>query len=98
STVPRPLPSTTLFRSSRDGDEAARFVHGEQPEVAYAGQMPQAVLLQRGRARARFLPIDRPDAGGADVRRRRAVVSIDRRMEAARSEEHTSELQSRENL
>src|SRR5690606_41295948 len=98
ATPPLPLfPSTTLFRSRRlrhlQGGGAGQLVAAALDEVGEGVVRVQVALEGRGRrrrggpgrGRGRLGPADRAH-GQADAGR------------AARSEEHTSELQSRENL
>src|SRR5690606_41763858 len=95
SSAPRPLPSstlfpyTTLFRSLRRGVLAGLVPRGEV-------EGPRAPDAARARPVVRRA-VEREEAIHArDVREPAVRVPRDRR--AVRSEEHTSELQSRENL
>src|SRR5690606_42124121 len=94
--MPTLFPYTTLFRSLATDSDAGRAV---SPWAG--GVFAQALLAgPRGlhpccavRARACHPPADRP----ARVRHRPPPLSK-QRLQVLRSEEHTSELQSRENL
>src|SRR5690606_42009606 len=96
-TIPRParcplFPYTTLFRSTRadlrEHDEAVQA--GKE-----AGQWVGHVLQLLGKARGASTWDMLGGGAFADAVERHHLVSAD---QAARSEEHTSELQSRENL
>src|SRR3712207_7211079 len=79
------FPNTTLFRSVRDGGDAA---HGR------AGRRGAPLLLERYR---RWQPLDGVHVGDACLVDEAAGIGRDR-LEVPRSEEHTSELQSRQYL
>src|SRR5690606_41713314 len=88
---PTPFPYTTLFRSAdvpqRDVDRAHHLAR--RPTAAHVGERPEdrvPEVLDAGRVRPGDEVVDLPH----HVR--------DRAVRAGRSEEHTSELQSRENL
>src|SRR5690606_41744822 len=91
-----PFPYTTLFRSRRAAAVAAARLPDRGRAPADGARPPEP----RGRASARSRPPVAPPRRGAYARR---PDGGDRRALAApragpRSEEHTSELQSRENL
>src|SRR3712207_7471942 len=79
------FPYTTLFRSDPCGRESGEFAVGE-PFVDVGDALVPAPALRDG---------VRDDAVVATVRR---CVDDDRPLDAQRSEEHTSELQSRQYL
>src|SRR5690606_39580299 len=90
--LPRPPPSTlfpytTLFRSARFRRAQCRHRHPRQRRPSRA--LPRTRGLGRGGDHRRDELVRRP-RGQPSARRRLSL--------AARSEEHTSELQSRENL
>src|SRR5690606_41417175 len=91
---PPPFPYTTLFRSGllehaahrrggRLGIDRGRQAHAELERRAWAQDIAGLVGQRQ--------------AGGTDHRQRRTPGAIEDRLDR-RSEEHTSELQSRENL
>src|SRR5690606_39853980 len=84
-TISRPFPYTTLFRSPRDG----RYRAAAECRRSVSGEARFRRRSYGGCGRARLSIALRRARGGADALARRA---------ADRSEEHTSELQSRENL
>src|SRR5690606_41746704 len=91
-TLPRtPFPYTTLFRS----DEAP-----DVRRAALAAGRMLATAGETGRALAGLLSDTVLDAKQSDRVRQMAVEAISdlREVRAIRSEEHTSELQSRENI
>src|SRR2546430_10354272 len=80
------FPYTTLFRS--DGDAVAL-----DPPAGVTGTMVRGVILSRADARTARRRGERRLAPGAA-----GLRSVRRRARRARSEEHTSELQSQSNL
>src|SRR5690606_41391760 len=84
-----PLPSTTLFRSD-DAELAELFV--QLPDIRKWTEAIEQAALRRAYSEQRQLPGLKVVMSGG-----RRVVSDEAGL-AARSEEHTSELQSRENL
>src|SRR5690606_41490080 len=91
--APPPLPSTTLFRSGR---RAASRAVGGAAALAAPGPLasPRALPAMQGRRAPPGGPGPAPhEAAWAARAPSRGGVDV-----VARSEEHTSELQSRENL
>src|SRR5436309_7885440 len=93
---PSPFPYTTLFRSGRRDDAELLLKHALVPYQQ--GRYPQALRwIRRG-----LEALDDAGSGEAAAQRARLTApGVVERLETApdpRSEEHTSELQSRENL
>src|SRR5690606_40042654 len=94
--APPLFPSTTLFRSAGPAS-ASRL----PPRSSGGTAAPSASTGGRPAAPASPASFSGPSRGASDVTdaaRRVLVVDDDPDARAARSEEHTSELQSRENL
>src|SRR5690606_41761802 len=92
-----PFPYTTLFRSVQDGAmRLSCFARngGRRGKKVVSAPLRQASQAKRLDARSR---IRRGRAGTAPVRKGQPPTAPDEGL-CARSEEHTSELQSRENL
>src|SRR5690606_40085788 len=91
-----PFPYTTLFRSgSGSHPEGLSVVRGSP---AGSAEFPDGAIRSAAPAVARYRPHPRGVGGGYPVVQHVAVRRRGAGAQAFRSEEHTSELQSRENL
>src|SRR5690606_41813545 len=96
--TPTPLPSTTLFRSEdAPGDVPRADVRGDEnrPTPHLVGTQEVLAALDRVTERRRRIARGREPFGQAVPVARQRGRDVER---LDRSEEHTSELQSRENL
>src|SRR5690606_41941589 len=97
-TRPHVFPYTTLFRSQpRPADEIRERVRGPPEQLLQGGDDAEG-LVAAGQAPARLPVAERRDAHGAVARAQALGDDREGQPAAPRSEEHTSELQSRENL
>src|SRR5690606_42133311 len=90
------FPYTTLFRSGRGGgDMGAQLDAGEREQVVHQPRHAPRLILHDGeKPLASLCIVARRSLQRLDEARQRGK----RRAQLVRSEEHTSELQSRENL
>src|SRR5690606_41656476 len=91
SSDPRDLRS---FPTRRSSDLGSRYVAGDAEPLA----CPRSFRQVRARRRDRRLPVVRSDGVFVRPAVPRTAAALRRRYRRGRSEEHTSELQSRENL